>query len=305
MAAGGVASRRPWLCRLAALVLAGLAACRPTPRPCVVTGVSVAEGIDPAVLRSLGIDRDNLRRAALAALGRSPGFRVPPPEPVEGARLCRATVALVDARASSRPGGGPQVEVLVGLEVAPGEEAEGIREMARYSEAVRSGEDPRTALLRAIEAGAGRAADVLALALAETDKPEAEVIRDLGSGDPRMRDLAVRVLADRHSPAVVPALLPRLSDPDPEVVERAVGALAQIRDPRAVGPLIELTHRREGPFVTQLVFIIGDIGGPEAEAYLETLASGHPEPTVKQAARDALSTLRRRGPPAAEAAKRR
>jgi len=295
VAAGGVALRRPWLRRLAVLALAGSAACRQAPRACYVTGVSVTEGLDPAALRSLGIDRDDLRHAASAALGRAAGFRVPPAEPGKGARLCRATVALVDARASSRPGGGPEVEALVGLDVAPGEDAEGVRELARYAEPVRAGEDPRAALLRAIEGAVGRAADVLALAFAEGDKPEAEVVRDLGSSDPRMRDLAVRVLAERRSPAAVPALLTRLSDADPEVVERAVGALAQIRDPRAVGPLIDLTHRREGPFVTQLVFIIGDIGGPEAEAYLETLAAGHPEPTVKQAARDALATLRRRG----------
>jgi HEAT repeat protein len=72
-----------------------------------------------------------------------------------------------------------------------------------------------------------------------------------------------------------------------------VGALAQIGDPRAVGPLIELSRRREGPFVAQMVRAVGDIGGSEAEAYLETIASGHPDPVVAQAAREALRDARR------------
>jgi hypothetical protein len=38
---------------------------------------------------------------------------------------------------------------------------------------------------------------------------------------------------------------------------------------------------------------VGDIGGPEAEAYLETLAAGHPDPLVAQAAREALRDVRR------------
>jgi HEAT repeat protein len=75
-----------------------------------------------------------------------------------------------------------------------------------------------------------------------------------------------------------------------------VGALAQIGDPRAVGPIIDLARRREGPFVAQMVRIIGDIGGAEAEAYLETMMAGHPDPAVALAAREALRDARRRNP---------
>jgi HEAT repeat protein len=102
------------------------------------------------------------------------------------------------------------------------------------------------------------------------------------------------VLADRKNPAAVPGLITRLQDPDPGIADRAVGALAQIGDPRGVGPIIELSRRREGPFVAQMVRAVGDIGGPEAEAYLETMASGHPDPLVAQAAQEALRDARRR-----------
>jgi HEAT repeat protein len=145
-----------------------------------------------------------------------------------------------------------------------------------------------------VDAAAVRAASGLALALTVAEKPDAELLRDLDASDGKLRDLAVQALADRRSPAAVPALVARLKDPDPEVADRAVGALAQIGDPRAVLPLIELTRRREGPFVAQIVRIIGDIGGDEARAYLETVRTGHPDPDVRDAAGKALSDLRRR-----------
>jgi hypothetical protein len=254
--------------------------------------------MDPSRLAALGLDRDDLRRAAVESLGRTAGFQVAPAEPPRKARRCRATVSLLDARRRAVAGAGDQVEVLLGLEVEPAEGGGGGREVTRQAEAIRPGEDHRAALLRAVGAAAGRGAATLAVGLALAEKPDDELLRSAESADPRLRDLAVQVLAERRNPAAVPALVGRLRDPDPSVVERAVGALAQIGDPRAVGPLIELARRREGPFVAQLVRIIGDIGGAEAEAYLGTLSEGHPDPAVQASAREALSDLRRRARPA-------
>jgi len=276
--------RRLLAAGLAALTTAAAAGCRKAPGGCLVTGMSVA---DP---QSAALDSEDLRRAAIQAFQRTPGFRVELGEEGRGARRCRATVALLDARVL--PSGA--TEALVALSLVAGEEEAAMREVARYAEPLRVGEGPAEALRRAVAGASGRAAAALGLALAEADKPTAELLRDLESSDPRTRDLSVRVLAERRSPAAVPALLERLADPDPAVVERAVGALAQIRDPRAVGPLIGLTQRREGSFVTQVVLIIGDIGGAEAEAYLDTLAAGHPDPAVRSAAREALASLRAR-----------
>jgi HEAT repeat protein len=280
------------------VAVAALAGCRSKPEPCVVTGVSVDEGLGLARLEATGLTREDLRRAGLAALGRTAGFQVPASEPRAGARRCRGSVALLDARVV--PGAtGPHAEILLRMEVAAGE-GEAFGDTVRVTDPLRPGEPLAAAFRRAIDEGTGRAASALALALAEEAKPEAELLRDLESGDPRLRDLAVRVLADRRSPAAVPALLARLQDPDPDVASRAVGALALIGDPRAVPPLIELCRRREGPFVGQIVRAIGDIGGAEAEAYLETMAAGHADPDVAAAARDGLRDSRRRratGPP--------
>ncbi len=309
--AGAAAARRT-CAALAARV--ALAACRGRPTR-VVERVTVADGLSPGRLAALGLGPEDLRRAAREAFAATAGFAVTPPEPARGAIHCRATVALLEARAVLEPVPGgpaesavPRAVAAVDLEVAPlgGEDA--AREAARWAEPMAAGEEATQALRRAIGGAARKAAGYLAMALAEAAKPDAQVVADLEAGDARLRDYAVRVLADRKNPAAVPALVTRLNDPDPEVVERAVGALAQIRDRRAVVPLIELSYRREGPAVAQLVRIIGDIGGSEAESFLLTLASGSTEPEVRRAATQALREMearRKGGGGAAPAAGRR
>lgn len=278
---------------VAAGLLVGPAGCRSRPPACVVTGVSIEEGPGPSALSVLGVGRDELRSIALEALAKTPGFEVPSGEPARGAPRCRCAISLEDA-GLSRQGNVVKAEVLVRMEAVPGEDADALSDTVRAAESLVSGEAPVVAFRRAIRSAATRAASGLALALEEGRKPDDQVIRDLESADPRLRDLAVGVLADRKNVAAVPALVARLRDPDPEIADRAVGALAQIRDPSAVGPLIELARRREGEFVAQIVRAVGDIGGAEAEAYLETLAAGHGDPRVAEAARAGLQDAKRR-----------
>src|SRR5207237_4872149 len=80
-------------------------------------------------------------------------------------------------------------------------------------------------------------------------KTDRELVDDLTAQDARLRDYAVRALADRRNPAVVPQLLNRLSDDNPVIALRAIGALVAIGDRRAVDPLIEMT-RKTKPQVT-------------------------------------------------------
>jgi hypothetical protein len=280
-----------WL--LAVAMALGATGCRKRAEPCVVTGVTVEEGPGPFQLQDGGLDREDLRRIATEAFARTPGFEVPTGEPGKGARRCRGLVSLVDARRAA-DGRSPAVEVLLRMDAIPADDADAVSETVRAAEQVAPGEPIAGAIRRAAQGGARRAASALALALEEARKPDADVIRDLEASDPRLRELAVGVLADRKNPAAVPGLVARLQDPDPDVADRAVGALAQIGDPRGVGPIIELSRRREGPFVAQMVRAVGDIGGVEAEAYLETMATGHPDPLVAEAAREALRDARRR-----------
>lgn len=286
--AHGQVDGRLTLVAAAALLL--VAACNRGPGPIHVVSVRAADGVPVAPLREAGLDLAALEASAREGLAAA-GFQVG-----DGSRPHRVRVDLLAVRlAAARPDAPARVEVTVELELTPAEDGSGTsaRESGTGS-ATLAGPRPAEAWRSALGAAARRAADGLAQAAADSTRPVAQVIRDLDRSDPRQRARAVQALADRRAREAVPALVKRLDDPDPEVAQLAVGALAQIRDPRAVGPLIELSRRGDAAFTARLARLIGDVGGSEAEGYLLTLASGHPEPVVRTAAREALEELRAR-----------
>jgi hypothetical protein len=59
-----------------------------------------------------------------------------------------------------------------------------------------------------------------------------------------------------------------------------------------VGPLIDYSRRNDdGAHTARFARIVGDIGGSEARGYLQTLESGHIDPRVRAAAREALEDM--------------
>jgi HEAT repeat protein len=184
------------------------------------------------------------------------------------------------------------VEVLL-APAAPGTGGEAVREIGTAFASL-GGAPPAEAWRAALRQASRRAAEGLALAFAEEAKSPEKIIADLDSKDPRVRDHAVRVLADRKSSVAVPALIARLRDDDPRIVQRAVGALAQIGDERAVGPLIDLSRGGDAALTARLARLIADIGGAEAEGYLLTVEAGHADPLVRRAAREGLGEMRAR-----------
>ncbi len=161
----------------------------------------------------------------------------------------------------------------------------------------------RTSAFRgAIDEALGRAVARVLLDLDASGKSDAQLIADLDSPDGGVRDSAVRQLSDRRNPAAAPALIARLHDPDRDVVLRTMGALEALRDRRAVRPLIELADPLKDPeFAIQIVYVLGAIGGSDAEAYLYTLENGATDPQVRSAAAEASAELRRRRAAAARA----
>ncbi|WP_375765400.1 HEAT repeat domain-containing protein [Archangium gephyra] len=149
----------------------------------------------------------------------------------------------------------------------------------------------REALREALRRALGQVTQAAALQLAAADRPDAALLQDLQSQDERVREFALRVLADRRNPAAAPLLIRQLDEDDPQMVRQAIGALAEMKAPGAVPALIELVKDREIGFVQEVVFAIGEIGGTEAEAYLFTVAQGHDQPDVQAAAQQALETL--------------
>lgn len=268
------------------------AACARGPEPVHVVALRVADGGVTGPLREAGIDERTLDDAARAGL-RGAGFASG-----EGGRPYRAEVSVASVRLAppNASGGAPRVELTVELSLMPASPGSGgaARETGTAA-APLTGGDPSSAWRSALVQASRRAADALALAFAEEAKPLEKVLADLGSSDPRLREHAVRVLAERRSADAVPALIGRLKDEDPRVVHRAVGALAQIGDPRAVAPLIDLSRSGDASLAARVARLVGDIGGPEAEGYLLTVEAGHPDPRVRTAARDALAEMHARG----------
>ncbi len=273
---------------LVAALLAALGGCRRDPPPASIASVRVGDDALAGPLREAGLDAATLEAAIRTALADA-GFRL-----ADGERSYRARVDVLGVRlaADGFAGSAPRVEIAIELQLTPTRPDAGdlLRETSTAT-ATLAGRTPRDAWRAAFGMASADAAKGLALGFAADAKPLEALIADLASPEARVRDHAIRVLADRRNPEAVPALLERLRDGDPEIVQRAVGALAQIGDPRAVGPLIEVAQGGDPSLTARIARIVGDIGGPEAEGYLLTLESGHPDPAVRRAAREALADL--------------
>ncbi len=148
----------------------------------------------------------------------------------------------------------------------------------------------RDALTKALES----AAEAAHLQLRALQRTDAQLLAEL-RGDGPGREYALTVLTERQNPAVVEVLIARVrDDEDPQRVRAAIGALAEMREERAVRPLIEATRGRESVFIREVVFALAQIGGEEAMAYVFTVAQGHDDPAVRDAAQRALGELEER-----------
>jgi len=258
-------------------------------QPAYVASVHASGGPYGEQLEALGLSRAALEDATRQGLGAA-GLRMG-----MGRRSYRAHLEVVAFRADrAREGGVPTAELALDLELQPlGPAGEGgaLVETGFGSQPAPGGLDAR-AWRDALASAVRQASTGLALALSEEAKPTARLVSDLDSPDPRVREQAMRVLADRRAVEAVDALVRHLRDPEQDLRERAAGALAQIRDKRAVGPLIEHSREAEdGVETARYARIIGDIGGEEARGYLETLEAGDPDPRVRAAAQEALTDL--------------
>jgi hypothetical protein len=140
------------------------------------------------------------------------------------------------------------------------------------------------------------------LQLTALERSDEALIQDLHADDSRIREFALRTLADRRHPVAAPLLIEQLKSDEAETVRRAIGALVEMRAKAAVPVLIDLARGRDVGFLQEIVFAIGEIGGVEAEAYLFTVAQGHDQPAIQAAAQQALDTMaavRKHGSPEA------
>jgi hypothetical protein len=151
------------------------------------------------------------------------------------------------------------------------------------------------AMGRALETSLKEAVAAAHLQLAALDKADRELLKDVSSADARVREFAIRTLSDRRNPGVADALLEQLKSDDPDQIHRAMGALVELKERRAVPPLIDLARGKDLGFLREILFALGEIGGEEAEAYLYTVSEGHDQPAIREAARQALDELSNHG----------
>ncbi|PID38046.1 MAG: hypothetical protein CSA65_00740 [Proteobacteria bacterium] len=125
---------------------------------------------------------------------------------------------------------------------------------------------------------------------------EEALVAALGDHDPDRLLSAIEISALRKSNAAVPALIGLLSHKERRLADRSIGALVIIGDRRAVKPLTKLAKFEDSGRVAQVIDAIGSLGGEEAKAFLEFVADGHRNPTVRDMARQALARMTRADP---------
>jgi hypothetical protein len=277
-------------CAVALALAVTLAACHRAPRY-AVERVVVSESLGARRLEASGLPPDRLVEVTKGALASATGFASGADAKADHRLLGQLAVDRAEAF-SGGPGSGAVAQVAVTLELASRDGEPARRESGSAAEPLGDGAAAlRIALERAAASAIEKAARGVALQLAAERKSTTELVRDLSSNEAQVRDHAVIALADRGAREAVPALVERLHDQDPAVAERAIGALAQLHDARAAAPLIALARHRDGPYVAQLARLLGDVGGPDARAWLLTMSYGHPDEVVRGAAREALAEM--------------
>lgn len=162
--------------------------------------------------------------------------------------------------------------------------------------------------------GTGNAADALSASLLEALEEawwessaarlsDEELVEALSAAGGARRKVAATRLAARRHPAAFEPLAAALSGAcTGEEAAVALGAFAALGDARAVPRIIDALERCDDPtFSLQAVYVLGGLGGFEAEAYLFTLIAGHADPRLRDAAQEAHAMLQRNVPVHAEA----
>ncbi len=283
------------------LLLALLAGCKSGDRLAYVDRLLVNDA--DLVSQRLGLTSQEVAASAREALGEhgrigllEPGDARGDDPPWQG-RVELVYVRTLPPMVAPAEGNGMQpmrAEVAVELALTRGAGSRIVGEGRAQQEFASGGAEAARAeaFAQALDDALAEAAKQVALHLETAGKADDALVADLEAGDVQRREYALRILAERKSPVAVPHLLERLEDADRTVQLRAVGGLVAVGDRRAVPQLIDVSLGRDPPFVIQVIYALAEIGGEEAEAYLFTASTGHQEEIVRDAAKEALDSLR-------------
>jgi hypothetical protein len=240
----------------------------------------------------LGISASELESRFRTALVGNGHFRLLQ----SGAPEARDAVSLSLALAFAREAGEDRSAVEVGAVLGIRRKIDGVAHRYELTSVGRAPLSSPEGKVRATRAAVDRAleqlADAAQLQLRAITRSDVELLREVRTGAGQAREAAIRVLSHRQNREVADVLIERLrSSEDPEVIREALGALSEMRERRAVQPMIELTRGKEAGFVREVLFAVAHIGGEEATAWLFTVAQGHDDETLRAAARRALAEM--------------
>jgi len=216
-----------------------------------------------------------------------------PPSEVKPWRVSVA-VAISEPALDEKPKG--EVQAVLSLRQKGTDEAFEVRSHEERPSRSNDVEDIQRATVEALDLALASVANEAGATISLMHAKDADLLDAAKSKDAARRDAAVRVLVRRHNPAALPLLLERLKTEDPLELRRVMGLLVELGDQRAVPKIIDASRGTNDMFQREVVFAVGAIGGLEAEAYLDTVASGHDDPLVRASARQALEELKARAP---------
>jgi hypothetical protein len=247
-----------------------------------------------------GLDRGALGARASAALGKAGVFEVLPQgqsRPLgEGqtAWRCRLEVAAAPEQA----GGETLLRAAVQAECSPtggGASADALSARALTDEKFIGPAGSRDTRLREL---AGRLLEDTVGLLTRQQRlrvgPMAELLTALADPDADVRRQAVRAAAFRRAHEAAPLLVKLLDDPQEDLRDMALGALADIADPAAVKAITARVKFGDVDELRKIIDPVAAMGGEEAHTFLEFVASGHEDADIRTQARTALERMDRR-----------
>jgi hypothetical protein len=150
---------------------------------------------------------------------------------------------------------------------------------------------------RAKELGGRLARDTASLVVKQQKLrtgPLAELMAALKDPDADVRRQGVRAAAYRRAREAVPQLVAMMDEPQADLADMALGALVDIGDPSAVKALTARVKFGDVDELRKLIDPIAAMGGDEARAFLEFVASGHEDADIRKMAKTALERMERR-----------
>jgi HEAT repeat protein len=280
--------------RLGLLLLAlafGGCACSKRARPVVVSiEVDAFEGNDVVSMTAEQLRASLVSRLAAARFAPLEAGQELPEGATPWAVLLAAGLTEPDLEGPAAS----KVQVILQLREKGGDETWEVKAVRTSAQAGNELEAIQAAARDALEAALAQAVRE-ARALGDLSRASNDAVAArLSDEDEAVRSAAVRLLARRHDARARPALEQRLEADELTQLRETMGLLVELGDPAAVPALISASRARGVVFQREVAFALGAIGGDEAEAYLDAVATGHDDPLVRASAEQALKELRDR-----------